>query len=77
MDGKRFPIFSYIAFTIRNKKTGFSDSVICRIIGMEDSECKRNNGYIIADNVEINKCESNQYMFYFRDMTDVNYAYCD
>ena len=74
MDGKRFSIFSNIEFTIRNKKTGLSDRVICRIIGMEESDCKKNNGYIIADNVEINRCESNQYMFYFRDMMDVTYV---
>lgn len=76
-DGKRFPLFSNIAFNVHNEEVGHSDRVICRIIGMSDSDYRKNNGYIVADEVEINRCESNQCVFYFKDMQDVNYVCCD
>lgn len=76
-DGKRFSLFSDIAFRIHNKETGNLDLVIGRIIGMTDSDYKKNNGYIIIDQVEINRCEANQCVFYFKDMLDINYVYCD
>lgn len=76
-DGKRFFMFSDIAFKIFNKETNCLDKVICRIIGMSDSDYKKNNGYIVADKVEINKCISNQCVFYFKDMQDINYVYYD
>lgn len=76
-DNKRFSLFSDIAFTIHNEETNHLDRVICRIIGMSDSDYKKNNGYIVADKVEINRCESNQCVFYFKDMQDINYVYCD
>lgn len=76
-DGKRFRLFSDIGFKIYNKETNHLDEVICRIIGMSDSDYNKNNGYIIADKVEINRCESNQCVFYFKDMQDINYVYVD
>lgn len=76
-DGKRFSLFSDIAFKIHNKETNHLDKVICRIIGMSDSDYKKDNGYIVADRVEINRCESNQCIFYFKDMQDINYVYVD
>ena len=76
-DDKRFSLFSDIAFTIRNKETNHLDRVICRIIGMSDSDYKKNNGYIVADEVEINRCDSNQCIFYFKDMQDISYVYYD
>lgn len=76
-NGKRFSLFSDIAFRMHNKETGNLDLVICRIIGMTESDYNKNNGYIVADKVEINRCESNQCVFYFKDMLDVNYVYYD
>lgn len=76
-EGKRFPLFSDIAFRVHNKETDHLDLVICRIIGMVESDYKKNNGYIVADKVEINRCESNQCVFYFEDMLDASYVYCD
>lgn len=76
-DGKRFRLFSDIGFKIYNEETNHLDKVICRIIGMSDSDYNKNNGYIIADRVEINRCESNQCIFYFRDMQDINYVSVD
>ena len=76
-DGKRFTLFSDIAFKIWNKETNHLDRVICRIIGMSDSDYKKDNGYIVADRTEINRCESNQCVFYFKDMQDINYVYVD
>ena len=76
-DGKRFSTFSDIAFNIWNEKTEHLDSVICRIIGMSDSDYNKDNGFIIADRVEINRCKSNQCVFYFKDMQDINYVYVD
>lgn len=76
-DDKRFSLFSDIAFKIHNKETNHLDKVICRIIGMSDSDYKKDNGYIVADRVEINRCESNQCIFYFKDMHDINYVYVD
>ena len=76
-DGKRFTPFSDIAFKIWNKETKHLDRVICRIIGMSDSDYKKDNGYIVADRVEINRCESNRCVFYFKDMQDINYVYVD
>lgn len=76
-NGKRFSLFSDIAFRMHNKETGNLDLVICRIIGMTESDYKKNNGYIVAGKVEINRCESNQCVFYFKDMLDVNYVYYD
>lgn len=77
-DGKRFSLFSDIAFKIHNKETNHLDRVICRIIGMSDSDYKKkDNGYIVADKVEINRGESNQCIFYFKDMQDINYVYVD
>lgn len=76
-NGKRFPLFSDIAFKVHNKEIDHLDLVICRIISMVESDYKKNNGYIVADKVEINRCESNQCIFYFKDMLDVNYVYCD
>ena len=75
-DGKRFSLFSDIAFKIYNKETNHLDRVICRIIGMSDSDYKK-DGYIIADEVEINRGGSNQCVFYFKDMQDINYVYVD
>lgn len=74
---KRFSLFFDIAFRIHNKETDYLDLVICRIIGMSQSDYKKHNGYIVADKVEINRHECNQCVFYFKDMIDVNYAYCD
>lgn len=76
-DGKRFSLFSDIAFKIWNKETNHLDRVICKIIDMIDSDCGKDNGYIIAAEVEINRCKSNQYVFHFKDMQDVNYVYVD
>ena len=76
-DDKRFSMFSDIAFKIWNEETQHFDRVICRIIGMSDSDYNKNNGYIIADKVEINRFESNPCVFYFKDMQDINYVYVD
>ena len=42
-DGKRFSMFSDIAFSIFNKETNHLDRVICRIIGINDSDYEKNN----------------------------------
>lgn len=76
-DGKRFSFFSDIPFKIWNEETQHLDRVICRIIGMNDSDYKKDNGYIVADNVEINRCESNQCVFFFKEMQDINYVHVD
>ena len=76
-DGKRFSMFSDIAFNVFNKETEYLDKVVCRIIGMSASDYNKDNGYIVADRVEINRCKSNQCVFYFKDMQDVNYVYVD
>ena len=76
-DGKRFAPFSDIAFKVWNEETKHLDRVICRIIGMSDSDYEKDNGYIVADRVEINRCESNQCVFYFKEMQDINYVYVD
>lgn len=57
-NGKRFSLFSDIVFRIHNKETERLDLVICRIIGMMESDYKKNNGYIVVDKVEINRCDS-------------------
>lgn len=44
---------------------------------MNDSDYKKDNGYIVADNVEINRCESNQCVFFFKEMQDINYVHVD
>lgn len=76
-DNKRFTLFSDISFSIYNKETNHFDRVICRIIGINDSDYKKNNGYIVADKVEVNRCESNQCLFYFKDMQGIDYVYTD
>lgn len=76
-NGKRFTLFSDIAFKVWNEETKNLDRVICKIIGMTDSDYGKDNGYIIADSVEINRCESNQCVFYFKEMQDINYVYVD
>lgn len=76
-DGKRFSLLSYIAFGIWNKETNHLDRVICRIVGISEPNYKKNNGYIIVDDVEINRGRSNQCVFYFNDMQDINYVYTD
>lgn len=76
-DGKRFSFLSDIAFSIWNKETNHLDRVVCRIVGMSDSNYKKDNGYIIACRVEKNRCKSNQSVFYFKDMQDINYVYTD
>lgn len=73
-DGKRFHLFQDIAFSIFNEETNHLDRIICRIIGMSDSDYKKDNGYIIADKIERNRCEDNQCVFYFKDMQDINYV---
>lgn len=72
-DGKRFPIFSNIAFSVYNNETGNLDRVVCRIIGMSNSDYKKDNGFIIADRVKINMCDSTQCTFDFKDMQDIDY----
>lgn len=42
-NGKRFPLFSDIAFKVHNKETDHLDLVICRIIGMAELDYKKNN----------------------------------
>lgn len=74
-EGKRFSLFSNISFKIWNKETKYFDKIICRIIGMIDSDYKKDNGYIVADSVKINGYESNQCVFYFKDMQDITYVY--
>lgn len=74
---KDFRYFLDISFRIHNKETDCLDLVICRIVGMIESDYKKNNGYIVADKVEINRSESSQCVFCFKDMLDVNYVYCD
>lgn len=76
-DGKRFNVFDDIAFSIYNNMTNHKDHVICRIIGFSDSDYKKDNGFIIVDNVEINREKDNQCMFAFKDMMDINYVYYD
>ena len=76
-NGKKFSLFDDIAFSIYNSETNHIDRVIARIIGMSEAEYGKDNGYIVVDRVEINRCESNQCVFHFKDMTDINYVYCD
>lgn len=76
-EGKRFSLFSDIAFKVWNEETKHLDRVICRIIGTCDSDYGKDNGYIVADRVEINRCESNQCVFCFKDMQDINYVSVD
>ena len=76
-EGKRFSLLEDIAFKVWNEETKHLDNIICRIIGMSDSDYGKENGYIVADNVEINRCESNQCVFYFKNMLDINYVYVD
>lgn len=75
-NGKKFELFDDIAFSIHNSETNHIDRVIARIIGMSEPEYNRDNGYIVVDKVEINRCnESNQCIFHFKDMTDINYVF--
>lgn len=73
-NGKRFSMFQYVTFKIYNKETNNLDKVICRIIGMSDSQHNKYNGYIVADNVEINNRRSHQCVFDFMDIQDIDYV---
>lgn len=74
-DGKRFHLFDDIAFSVFNEETNHLDRIICRIIGMRDSDYKKDNGYIVVDKIERNRTEDNQCVFYFKEMQDINYVY--
>ena len=79
-NGKRFRLFSDIAFSQYNKKTNHLDHVICRIIAFiafKESDYEKNNGYIIGDKIEINHGHCDLCQFYFKDMKDIQYVYYD
>ncbi len=76
-DGKRFNLFEDIAFNYKNRD--HYDSVIGKITGWQASEFGENNGYLVLEDMFINKDVElhGSKKFYFDKITDVRYVYDD